>query len=234
MNRLYWVRHGENRANITKEFSSRIVDYSLTSRGVLQAQQTGEYFRNVPIDAIFSSPLKRAVETAEAIAQPKRMTVQIMDAFREIDVGKMELLPPSMEAWNQHDQILKDWLTGKPETRFPGGDDYNLLFGRIRQGLETIFGEADGLSVVVVGHGGNLMVTLQDLCPGVDAWTVRRQVSNNCAISEFEFERQNGHLFGRLIHWASTAHLSGEALNFAHPIARKEDFVPRAGLAESA
>jgi broad specificity phosphatase PhoE len=64
MNRLYLVRHGENRANLTKEFSSRLVDYPLTAKGVLQAQQTADYFQQRAgaggIDAVYSSPLKRS------------------------------------------------------------------------------------------------------------------------------------------------------------------------------
>jgi broad specificity phosphatase PhoE len=44
MTTLYLVRHGENLANITKEFSYRAVDYPLTPKGILQAEQTAEYF----------------------------------------------------------------------------------------------------------------------------------------------------------------------------------------------
>ncbi|MCB0198167.1 MAG: histidine phosphatase family protein, partial [Anaerolineae bacterium] len=65
---FYLVRHGENPANITKEFSYRDVDYSLTPKGVLQAQQTAAHFRNVPVDAVVASPLKRTRETAAIIA----------------------------------------------------------------------------------------------------------------------------------------------------------------------
>ena len=70
MNTLYLIRHGENPANITKEFSHRLVDYSLTPKGVLQAQQTGEYFKNKQIDAIYCSPLKRARTRSTMQAQP--------------------------------------------------------------------------------------------------------------------------------------------------------------------
>ena len=60
-NTIYLVRHGENLANITKEFSHRLVDYSLTPKGIIQAEQTAAYFRDFHIDEIYSSPLKRAV-----------------------------------------------------------------------------------------------------------------------------------------------------------------------------
>ena len=60
MNTLYLVRHGENRANLTKQFSYKTVDYPLTPKGVLQAQQTAEFFQDKQIDEIYASPLKRA------------------------------------------------------------------------------------------------------------------------------------------------------------------------------
>ena len=70
---LFLVRHGENVANITKEFSHRLVDYDLTDKGRLQASQTADYFRslskNVSIDAMYSSPLKRAMQTADIVSE---------------------------------------------------------------------------------------------------------------------------------------------------------------------
>jgi len=68
MNKIFFMRHGENIANITKEFSYKNVDYSLTEKGILQAKQTAEYFLNKEINFIYSSPLKRAYETAKVIS----------------------------------------------------------------------------------------------------------------------------------------------------------------------
>ena len=60
MNTIYLVRHGENRANLTKEFSYKVVDYSLTPKGALQAQQTAQFFQDKQIHEVYTSPLKRA------------------------------------------------------------------------------------------------------------------------------------------------------------------------------
>jgi len=67
---LYVVRHGENPANLNREFSYKLIDYSLTEKGVRQAEETASFFREKGIDAIYSSPLKRARETAQIIAAP--------------------------------------------------------------------------------------------------------------------------------------------------------------------
>ena len=211
MNRLYWVRHGENWANITKEFSHRKVDYPLTPKGVLQAQQTAEYFQDKGIHEIYSSPLKRAVETAEIIAAPLDLEVTIMENLREINVGSLEGRPPSARIWAFHNRVLQDWLTGRPETTFPGGENYCMLWDRLRSGIEQIAAGRTGQNIIVVSHGGILFVALKDLCQNIDlAWLLGRE-SHNCSITEMVIGLCDGRLAGKLIAWASYDHLHGAA-----------------------
>ncbi|MGH2510245.1 MAG: histidine phosphatase family protein, partial [Ktedonobacteraceae bacterium] len=92
-NTIHLVRHGENPANITHEFSYKLIDYPLTPKGVLQATQTAEFLKGTPIDAIYSSPLKRAHETAHIIAAPHQLPVTVIEGFREVNVGELELRP---------------------------------------------------------------------------------------------------------------------------------------------
>ena len=112
MNRVYLVRHGENRANLTKEFSYLKVDYPLTPKGRLQSVQTAQVFAQKPIDAIYSSPLKRAFETAEIIAARLGLGVVPMENFREVNVGHLEGSSPTAEVWAQHNRVIKDWYNG--------------------------------------------------------------------------------------------------------------------------
>lgn len=213
MNRLYLVRHGENPANIAKQFSCRRVDLTLTEKGVLQAEQTAAFFATRPVDAIYASPLKRAIQTAQIIARPKRLPVIVMENFREIDVGDLELTPPTAAAWEFHDRIFLSWLSGRPDMQFPGGEDYHHLWVRMRSGVEQITRGRDGQSIIVVGHGGIFTATLRDLCSEVDMPDILLRQTGNCSITEVELDRQNGSVRGRLVEWASCAHLSGEAAN---------------------
>jgi len=218
MSRLFLVRHGENLANLTKEFSSRIVDYSLTPKGILQAEQTARYFlaaaeagrAGYHIQAVYSSPLKRARETAEIIASHLGLPFVVMDDFREIDVGDMELQPPTMEAWALHNRIIEGWFRGQAEKAFPNGDNYITICSRMRAGIKQIIAGKDDQSSIVVGHGGIFTVTLPDLCPQVDLSYLRTE-NHNCSISAIEVEWRDGRLEGRLITWASHSHLHGPA-----------------------
>jgi broad specificity phosphatase PhoE len=211
MNRLYLVRHGENLANVTKEFSCRLVDYSLTTKGVLQSQQTAEYFRDKEIHEIFASPLKRAMETAEIIADPLGLKVVVMDNFREVDVGDLELKPPNAEAWAFHDAVLSGWLSGQTEGTFPGGENYVMLWNRVRTGIERVVAGKEGRNMVVVAHGGVFTFTLGDLCRGINVEWLRTAANQNCSITVIDVELHNGRPEGKLITWASVAHLHGAA-----------------------
>jgi broad specificity phosphatase PhoE len=210
MNTIYLVRHGENQANLTKEFSYKVVDYSLTPKGVLQAQQTAEFFQNKQIHEIYASPLKRARETAEIIAQALNLDVMVVEHFREVNVGALDG-QASAESWAYHDQIVDDWFESRHDTAFHGGEDYWTLLGRMRQGLHQIVEHKTARNIVVVGHGGLFTFTLKDICQNVDLPTIRRTVSPNCSIAEISLVARDGALHGELHSWGACSHLSGAA-----------------------
>lgn len=211
MNRLYLVRHGENKANLTKEFSYKLVDYSLTDKGVEQAKQTATYFADKHIQEIYASPLKRAIETAEIIAAQVALPVVVMENLREVNVGALEGQPVSAENWAVYQQIFDDWFEGKLTTRFPEGEDYDTLWARMQAGLKQIVARKANKNIVVVGHGGIFTVTLKDLCPNVDPNALRQGPNHNCSITEIMTMLRGERLEAELIFWASYAHLHGTA-----------------------
>jgi broad specificity phosphatase PhoE len=224
MIRLYLLRHAENRANITKEFSSRKVDYPLTTKGVLQAQQTAQFFLDKKIAAIYASPLKRASQTAEIIAAQLSLPVNVMENFREVDVGELEDGPPSAEKWDFHNNLILGWLNGHPERRFPGGENYYDLWGRMRSGLQAILANWKQGNMLVVGHGGIFTFTLLEYCPQVDRQWLFRQNNPNCSISEVLLEGKDDGLHGQLVSWADVSHLSGEAAQLVSPLPDGKSF----------
>jgi broad specificity phosphatase PhoE len=214
MNTLYLIRHGENPANITREFSHRLIDYSLTPKGMLQALQTGEYFKNRQIDAIYCSPLKRAIETAEIIGQVIGVRPMIMEEFREVNVGVLEALGGSPENWATHDSIVRAWFEGQSDLMFPEGENYHMLLKRMRAGVQQILREQDGKRSIIVGHGGIFTFTLKDICRKVDLAMLIASYGHNCSITEIEMHVVDGQLDGVLKRWAAFDHLSGEAAAF--------------------
>jgi broad specificity phosphatase PhoE len=225
-NRLYLVRHGENPANLTKEFSYKLVDYPLTPKGVLQAQQTADYFFNKNIHKIYTSPLQRAAQTAAIIAARLNLKVTTLENFREINVGRLEGQPPTAEAWAFHNQIWADWLNGKPETTFPGGENYVLLWRRLHAGLEQIARRNHNQNVIIVGHGGIFTCVLKELYLSADITGLLSQNYHNCAISELMLSFEQGQLKGQLVTWAAYTHLHGPAANLVSGIPESQKDKP--------
>jgi broad specificity phosphatase PhoE len=220
-NTLYLVRHGENPANITKEFSYKRVDYSLTPKGVLQAEQTAELLKKMPLDAIYSSPLKRAHETAQSIARPHQLPVTIIEGFREINVGDLEQMPPAEAAWRWHDEIIAAWGAGKLETTFPGGENFLELVERLHHGLLEVTRERKNQRIVIAAHGGCITALVHYFCPDASEKLTHADM-HNCAITEIELITNGEEMSGSLRCWASIAHLSGEAAAVVTPVLEYE------------
>ena len=207
MNTIYLVRHGENKANITKEFSYKKVDYPLTAKGVIQAQQTAEYFKDKHIDEIYSSPLRRARETAEIIASALGLKVVVMENFREVNVGVLEGRPPDAANWAIHNQVIADWYNNRPETAFPGGENYIQVLNRMREGMQRVVSNNSGKNIVIVAHGGIITATMREICQNGDVEELLSRENHNCSITEIELSGADEQLEGVLKAWASHSHL---------------------------
>jgi broad specificity phosphatase PhoE len=211
VNTIYLVRHGENPANLTREFSYRRVDYPLTEKGVLQAQQTAEYLRSAGVDALYTSPLRRAAQTAAIIGVDLGLPVTEIEELREVNVGWLEELPPTDESWALHDAVVDEWRAGRHEVTFPSGEDYHTLLARMRAALRQALAGREGQRIVLVGHGGIFTSTLPAICHGLDAGDPTYWHSYNCSITEIRMELVDGEPLGDLVRFADCAHLTGAA-----------------------
>lgn len=212
-NTLYIIRHGENPANISRDFSYRLVDFPLTPKGVRQAEETAGFFRHRTIHELFSSPLKRARETAEIIAAPLGLPVTLVEDFREINVGSLEGQPPTDENWALHDSIIADWRDGRHHVTFPEGEDFHTLRRRLRAGLVTILQDEGGepkhgRQIIVVAHGGTLTGLVRGLCLDPDLSQLDARPCRNCSISEFAAWLDGGQPVIRLEAWARCDHMT--------------------------
>lgn len=228
-NTLYLVRHGENPANRTREFSYKLVDYSLNEQGIRQAQQTAGFFKNIPLDAIYSSPLKRAHETANIIAEPHRLPVTLLEEFREVNVGDLEMPAPSHNAllqnWQLHDKIIREWIKGNHTETFPGGENFLMLLARSRRGLFTVTRGRSNQHILIAAHGGILAAIVQAFCQKTNDGRTS-SLMGNCAITEIELTTSEEEISGVMRCWASVAHLSGEA---SEQVIYHPDYLPVSG-----
>ncbi len=140
---LILVRHGQTSANAGGLLQGRI-DLPLDDEGRIQAVRTGAHIReNFPHARVISSPLIRAVQTAQAISGD----VEIDDRFIELDYGSWDGIAMSEVDPTQ-------WANWRDDSSFrpPGGESLLELEHRVKPALEQLRNEAQDRDVVVVSH----------------------------------------------------------------------------------
>jgi broad specificity phosphatase PhoE len=177
MTTLLWARHGENVANLSRTLSYRVFDGDLTPAGRRQARDLAGSLtaRSAePVGRIVCSPLRRARQTAEIVAERLRLPVAAeLEDLRELNVGDLDGRSDA-EAWEVYSAVIDAWRSGRADVRFPGGEDRAELSSRILRALVVVAGmtaPGDGRALIVA-HGAALRAALPSLTgapdPGAD------------------------------------------------------------------
>jgi probable phosphoglycerate mutase len=154
--RLYFVRHGESEANVLREVSNRGFVHPLTDRGREQAHALAHNLRTIPITRLFTSPLMRAVQTAEILAEAFAVPYEVTDALREYDCGILEGRSDE-ECWRMHTAQREAWLRDRLwDQRIDGGESFYDIRDRFVPFIELLCQRYAAASdnIVLVGHGG--------------------------------------------------------------------------------
>lgn len=148
---LIIVRHGQTAWNKDERFRGR-TDLPLNETGLAQAGAVG---RRVAADyrpaAILSSPLQRAVQTAEAVARLLGLTVLPEPGLLDLDYGDFAGLSPA-EAEAQFEAIHHTWLSAPHIVAFPHGESLDDVRNRTGELLDRISRTYAGQQVVLVSH----------------------------------------------------------------------------------
>jgi alpha-ribazole phosphatase len=158
--RLLLVRHADTDVSMQGRCFGRL-DVGLSGEGRRQASELGAVLRGVPLAAVGSSPLVRALVTAEAIARPHGLRPLALDALREIDFGELEGLTYD-EIRAERPDLYQEWMESPATVRFPGGESLAYLRARVLPAVSEIVKRHRGEVVAVVAHGGVVRVVLAD------------------------------------------------------------------------
>lgn len=153
--RLLLLRHGETPLSVEKRFSGR-GDAALTERGVAQARAAALRLASLDIDAVVTSPLRRARQTAEAFG----VDVVVDDGLAETDFGEWEGFTFG-EVREQWPDAMAAWLADLSVAP-PGGESFDATFIRVRAARERIVAAYAGARVVVVSHVTPIKALLRD------------------------------------------------------------------------
>src|SRR5262245_7418381 len=202
--RLVLLRHAETDWNRDGRYQGW-TDTALSMTGRAQAEAAGRLLANQPLAAVGSSPLRRALDTATAIAEPRRLEVRVSSAFKEMRYGAWEGLTGA-EVRAQYPDQYRIWRETPHLAERSGGETLAEVRQRVLDGLGEMQQAHDGHTVCLVAHSISArLLILEALGLGLDRlWSLELSPTG---ISELEFRGD-----WTAVHRMNTrAHLQGVA-----------------------
>lgn len=148
---MYLIRHAEAEGNWRRLFQGHL-NGAVSEKGERQLDLLAARFEAVQLDALYSSPLIRAVQTAEAVNRHARLPVVLRDELMEIHGGAFEGLPFSELPILFPDQFTL-WEENPCAFTAPEGETMRAVFARMRDAIDRITRENAGKTIAVVSHG---------------------------------------------------------------------------------
>ncbi len=154
------ARHGE------AEYESDLLSDaggSLTMVGRSQSRELADSLADRNVALVYSSPMSRAVQTAEIVAGRLGCGVRVREAFAELSVGDLGGEPVSALA-----PVFERWRAGDLAAAVPGSESGEQVVARVREALEDIADLHRGETVLVISHGWVMGLALPQLAHGVE------------------------------------------------------------------
>jgi broad specificity phosphatase PhoE len=198
---LYLIRHGQtatNRAQIIQGWDSE----PLNARGRRQAELTGARLAEANIDALYTSPLGRARETADIIGQAIGLRPIVITGLREMNTGNASGLHGA-QFMIRYPRLWWAWLRDDARLAFPNGDTLADFYRRSADTIAELATRHRGQAVAVISHGGTISGYLSHLIDGRGSNRAAIRL-RNCAICHV---RWHGDEPPQLICFNDTTHL---------------------------
>jgi broad specificity phosphatase PhoE len=190
---VYCVRHGESLHNAEGRIQGQL-DVPLSDFGRQQGEAIAEALAALSADAIYASPLIRALETAEIVARRLSLPIRIDNRLKEINVGLFQGRLRAEVAQLYPDAFAR-WTSGEPDFVVPGGESRRMLQERGCAAFRDIVA-AGHQRAAIISHGRLLVVALAAFVPipaGPAAPTLE-----NASITTVRYDRDG--------HWELTAY----------------------------
>lgn len=186
---LYVVRHGATAHNLLDppRMQGRNIDEPLVDLGRQQATKVATALANRPIAAVYSSPLRRATETAMVIAGKHALEPIAIEGLAEADVGRWE-----DRSWidiEANDNAAYVAFREDPVAfGYPGGENLAAVTERVGRAIDQVAADHAGEHVVVVAHSVVNRLYLGELL-SVPIALRRRLPQDNCSINHVKWRR---------------------------------------------
>jgi broad specificity phosphatase PhoE len=201
---LYLLRHAATANNQARppRLQGRRTDPNLSPEGHQQARRTGQALADQPLSAVYSSPLLRARQTAEAIAAPHGLSVEVVQDLIEVDVGQWE-----GRSWDEIEktdpEAYRLFTTDAAVHPYLGGENLGTVQARVIPALRQLMDDNLGRLVLAVGHNCVNRVYLARLL-GMPLANYRSVPQDNCGLNLLRYR----HARVKLVTLNAVDHLS--------------------------
>jgi uncharacterized phosphatase len=179
--RLILIRHGQSVANAAGQLQGQM-DFPLSTQGISEAKAVGEWLADEEIDAIYSSDLSRAFQTAEEVAKHHSIEITKKEELREFHIGPFQGLTRAEIKERFPEYAGVDWMT----SGIVGVEQIDQFQNRALGAVQSFLVQHQGQRVVAVSHGGwinSLLMALLDI-----EWKGKRVFSvGNTSITTIDF-----------------------------------------------
>ncbi len=177
------LRHGATPMNRVSppRLQGRQTDLALTDEGLAQARAAAEFLAPVRVDRVYSSPLLRARQTAEAVAAPHGIAVEPVELLIEADVGEWEGMTWE-EAERHAPEAYRAFVRDAGENPYLGGESLGQVRRRVVSAFERLLAENEGRVIAVVAHNVVNRCYLAELL-GVPLANYRAVAQSNCGVN---------------------------------------------------
>ncbi|NLT46770.1 MAG: histidine phosphatase family protein, partial [Thermotogaceae bacterium] len=210
MSEIYFLRHGQSQSNVENRFANGNDGYPLTDQGRRQAEKASAFLRSRAIRKVYTSPIHRAVQTAEIVCAKWGLTPVVIDGIREFSVGIFEGKKIAGQARELYVDLKKRWAAGEMDTRISGGESHREIIDRLWKGIEYALEENSEEPVLMVSHGGLLSMSLPYMCDNLDLTTFYEQKGvfiRNCSVTSLKARKENSRISLSLLEWADDSYL---------------------------
>ncbi len=179
------ARHGETEWNRAEVFRGR-TDIDLNETGRKEAELLAQYLGSLKVEAIYASPLRRALQTAEVVSGQHRLKVNIAPGLIDFDYGQWQGLA-NQEVQDKYKELYAEWLNHPERVKMPGGESLDDVRERAVVVVDEIIARHKSTAVLVSHRVVNKVLICALL--GLDNshfWNIRQDTG---AITIFAYER---------------------------------------------
>lgn len=209
MTQIYLIRHCEAEGNIYRRAHGSY-DGRITAKGQRQIDALAERFRDIPVDAVYSSDLSRTIATAGAVTKYHDIPLQTDRRLREQHLGSWEDVPFGNLA-AADPQLM--WYFNNDPARWhaPGAETFGEVRARMREIIFALAAKHDGQTVVCVSHGMAIRAFLSELMGLPSADINQLPHGDNTCVALLEIENGSA----EIKYYNDNSHLSDELSTFA-------------------